>query len=89
MTSLIVETVSIDPVMFMERLNDAGLLLTQTMHSQTESRRSIFIAGVDRGVKYTLEKTEPGDLLFSNGLSEEVNEAKTLNQVANSLLPKK
>ena len=72
MSSLIEETESIDKVIFMERLMDAAKCLTEIMHSTVKSRIASILAGVDRNIKATLEKTESGEFLFGNNLSEKL-----------------
>lgn len=84
-TTIIEEKESIDRVLLMEKLHDAGKLIVELMHSQTRSRMASILAGVAKDKKTMLENTKTDEYLFGENLAEKFKEARAMEKVANSI----
>ncbi|XP_043478204.1 uncharacterized protein LOC122508750 [Leptopilina heterotoma] len=85
MSSLMDDTESIDKLIFMERMNDIGKILTEIFYSQTKSRIAFILAGLDKETKALLEDRQTEEFLFGKNLSKRIKEAKAMDKVASSI----
>ena len=69
----------------LERLADAGQLLSQ-LHFQISSARKSFIAPIlSKPMKELLQKTKPGTLLYGDKLTEKIKTAKAIEKIGKEI----
>lgn len=75
----------VDRLVLLERLVDAGKLMSQ-LHFQISSARRSFIAPVlSKQVKEMLHKTKPGAWLYGEKLSEKIKAAKSMEKIGKEM----
>ncbi|KAJ8673803.1 hypothetical protein QAD02_005065 [Eretmocerus hayati] len=85
MTTLINEPQDMDKCFFMECLYEVGLLISEAMNRQTESRIACIKAGLDVEKCTILADMTPGEFLFGDNLSEKFKAANAMNCVAEAI----
>lgn len=76
-------------IQLIEWLSDAGRLLTNAHHSQTESRKILVSADLNKNYKDTLTNASVDGWLFGENLTERVKAAKALERSSADLKPAK
>lgn len=67
-----------------KRFNDAAKILCDLLHSETQSRRALIANVINKELKDSLQGN-PDALLFGEGLTERIKEAKAVQRSAQDL----
>ncbi|XP_015126959.1 uncharacterized protein LOC107048333 [Diachasma alloeum] len=84
----------VDKLDLLQKLCDAGKLMTQIHRGFSSTRRAFISPSLNKQVRDVLEATSPDHQLYGSNLSEKVKEVKTLSKLSQDLkvtpaLPKK
>lgn len=71
----------------MQRLSDAGRLLSDIHHSETVSRRELVTMNLNKDWKDTLSESPMDEWLFGTDLEERLKTAKSLQATSKQLKP--
>lgn len=68
-----------------KQLSDAGRLMADLFHNQSQCRRELLLFNLNKDLKETLEKAEVSSWLFGDNLEEEIRTTKTLQRTSEEL----
>ncbi|XP_011302155.1 uncharacterized protein [Fopius arisanus] len=83
--SNLLEHDEIDKLDLLQKLCDAGKLMTQVHRGYSSTRRAFISPSLNKQVRDALEATSPDQQLYGSNLSDKVKEVKTLSKLSQDL----
>ncbi|XP_066590815.1 uncharacterized protein [Prorops nasuta] len=81
-TSLLKFDEQLDKLLLLERLSDAGKLLTNLQFELTKARKSFITPGLNKNIKARFLENKSGNWLFEPNLSDNVKKVKSIEKLA-------
>ena len=69
----------LDVMKLLELLSDTGQLMTNLHYTETVSRWAFIAPGFGKSVKFILDKTDIGNFLFGDNITEKASEASSFD----------
>lgn len=78
---------NLDTLKLLGFLSDTGKLIAHLHNAETIARRAFIAPGFSKSVKSILDKSNRGNFLFGDNLTEKINEVNSLEKILKTLKP--
>lgn len=82
LSSLMSDDDSVNKLEFIQKISDAGKLILEIHHNETNSRKAFILPSVSRQVRSILQESEQGTRLFGDNLTDKIKEANAIEKLS-------